>query len=81
LEQYSQCWLKCWATVSLHIEKYIGLSGEGSTVAEHVLHTGDPKFDPQHYKKEKGSQVLVAQAYNPTYSRGRDQEDHGLKPA
>jgi hypothetical protein len=24
---------------------------------------------------------LVAHAYNPNYSRGRDQEDHGLKPA
>jgi hypothetical protein len=23
----------------------------------------------------------VAQAYNPSYSGGRDQEDHGLKPA
>jgi hypothetical protein len=25
--------------------------------------------------------VPVAQAYNPSYSGGRDQEDHGLKPA
>jgi hypothetical protein len=23
----------------------------------------------------------VSHAYNPSYSRGRDQEDHGLKPA
>jgi hypothetical protein len=27
------------------------------------------------------SWVLVAYAYNPSYSRGRDQEDHGLRPA
>jgi hypothetical protein len=26
-------------------------------------------------------QVPVAHAYNPSYSGGRDQEDHGLKPA
>jgi hypothetical protein len=25
--------------------------------------------------------MLVAQACNPSYSRGRDQEDHGSKPA
>jgi hypothetical protein len=24
---------------------------------------------------------MVAQAYNPSYLGGRDQEDHGLKPA
>jgi hypothetical protein len=27
-----------------------------------------------------GAGVLVAQAYNPSYSGGRDQEDPGLKP-
>jgi hypothetical protein len=27
------------------------------------------------------SQALVAHAYNPSYSRGRDQEDHSSKPA
>jgi hypothetical protein len=27
------------------------------------------------------SQALVAHAYNPSYSGGRDQEDHGSKPA
>jgi hypothetical protein len=32
-------------------------------------------------KKKKGSQVLVAYAYNPGYSGDRDQEDRGLKPA
>jgi hypothetical protein len=26
-------------------------------------------------------QALVAYAYNPSYSGGRDQEDHSLKPA
>jgi hypothetical protein len=26
-------------------------------------------------------QVPVAHAYNPSYEGGRDQEDHGLKPA
>jgi hypothetical protein len=26
-------------------------------------------------------QTLVAHAYNPSYSRGRYQEDHGSKPA
>jgi hypothetical protein len=25
--------------------------------------------------------VLMAHTYNPSYSGGRDQEDHGLKPA
>jgi hypothetical protein len=29
----------------------------------------------------KFSQALVAHAYNPSYSRGRDQEDRGSKPA
>jgi hypothetical protein len=32
-------------------------------------------------KKNKHSRVLVAHACNPGYSEGRDQEDHGLKPA
>jgi hypothetical protein len=27
------------------------------------------------------SQALVSHAYNPSYSGGRNQEDHGLKPA
>jgi hypothetical protein len=27
------------------------------------------------------SRVLMAHAYNPSYSGGRDQEDHGSKPA
>jgi hypothetical protein len=27
------------------------------------------------------SKVLVADAYNPSYSGDRDQEDHGAKPA
>jgi hypothetical protein len=26
-------------------------------------------------------QVLVAHACNPSYSEGKDQEDHGLRPA
>jgi hypothetical protein len=30
---------------------------------------------------ENASQVHVAHAYNPSYSGGRDQEDHGSKPA
>jgi hypothetical protein len=29
----------------------------------------------------KPSQVPVARAYNPSYSGGRDQKDHGSKPA
>jgi hypothetical protein len=33
------------------------------------------------FKKQKLSWVLVAQAYNPSYSGGRDQEDYGSKPA
>jgi hypothetical protein len=32
-------------------------------------------------KEEEQSQVPVAHACNPSYSGGRDQEDHGLKPA
>jgi hypothetical protein len=32
-------------------------------------------------KKMWSSQALVAHACNPGYSGGRDQEDHGLKPA
>jgi hypothetical protein len=32
-------------------------------------------------KKEEKSRELVAQVCNQSYSRGRDQEDHGLKPA
>jgi hypothetical protein len=32
-------------------------------------------------KFAKLSQALVAHAYNPSYSGGRDQEDRGLKPA
>jgi hypothetical protein len=31
--------------------------------------------------KFAASQVLVAQAYNPSYPGGRDQEDHGSKSA
>jgi hypothetical protein len=31
--------------------------------------------------KKKKSQAPVAHTYNPSYSRGRDQEDHGLKLA
>jgi hypothetical protein len=32
-------------------------------------------------KNAKDSWMLVAHACNPSYSGGRDQEDHGLKPA
>jgi hypothetical protein len=32
-------------------------------------------------KKKKPSQVPEAHTYNPSYPRGRDQEDCGLKPA
>jgi hypothetical protein len=32
-------------------------------------------------KERRVSLVLVAHACNPSYSGGRDQEDHGLKPA
>jgi hypothetical protein len=31
-------------------------------------------------KKEKSSQVLLAHTCNPSYSEGRDQENHGSKP-
>jgi hypothetical protein len=31
--------------------------------------------------KREGGQVLVAHSCNPCYSGGRDQEDHGSKPA
>jgi hypothetical protein len=39
------------------------------------------EFTPSIYKKKIYSQVLVAHACNPSYSRGRDQEDHSSKPA
>jgi hypothetical protein len=32
-------------------------------------------------KKAKMLRAPVAHAYNPSYSGGRDQEDHGSKPA
>jgi hypothetical protein len=32
-------------------------------------------------KIQYGDRALLAHAYNPTYSGGRDQEDRGLKPA
>jgi hypothetical protein len=32
-------------------------------------------------KNGKFSQALVAHAYNPSYSGGKDQEDHSSKPA
>jgi hypothetical protein len=31
--------------------------------------------------QEKSSRVLVPHTYNPSYSEGRDQENHGSKPA
>jgi hypothetical protein len=34
----------------------------------------------ERHKYSDTSPVLVAQAYNPSYSGGRDQEDYGLKP-
>jgi hypothetical protein len=33
------------------------------------------------FKKSIFSGALVAHSCNPSYSRDRDQEDHGLKPA
>jgi hypothetical protein len=33
------------------------------------------------FKTRKMSRALVAHACNPSYSGGRDKEDHGLKPA
>jgi hypothetical protein len=33
------------------------------------------------FKSMPNSRALVAHAYNPSYSGGRDQEDHGSKPA
>jgi phosphate/sulfate permease len=43
---------------------------------------------PQYKKKKKKKKIntifswmLVAHAYNPSYSGGRDKEDQGLKPA
>jgi hypothetical protein len=43
------------------------------------------KFNYMHiipqFKKIGRDQVPVAHVYNPCYSEGRDQEDHGLRPA
>jgi hypothetical protein len=36
---------------------------------------------PTFKKKEESIWVPVSDACNPSYSGGRDQEDHGLKPA
>jgi hypothetical protein len=36
--------------------------------------------DPKEVFKKQWSQVLVAHAYNPSYSGGRDQEDPSSKP-
>jgi hypothetical protein len=33
------------------------------------------------FEKQQPGQAPVAYAYNPSYSGGRDQEDHGSKPA
>jgi hypothetical protein len=41
----------------------------------------DQANDVKKKKKIETSQVPVALAYNPSYSGGRDQEDHGSKPA
>jgi hypothetical protein len=42
----------------------------------------EEQFYNLHTKKyTSGSWVLVAPTCNPNYSGGRDQEDHGLKPA
>jgi hypothetical protein len=35
----------------------------------------------QNLLKTNASWVLMAHCYNPSYSGGRDQEDHSLKPA
>jgi hypothetical protein len=36
---------------------------------------------PQYYQDKNPGWAPVAHAYNPSYSRGRDQEDRGSKPA
>jgi hypothetical protein len=38
-------------------------------------------LEGQGFNNHEPSQVPVAHACNPSYSGGRDQEDHGLKPA
>jgi hypothetical protein len=48
--------------------------------------SSNPSSDPLRKKvkdipKTRTSQVLVADAYNPSYLEGRDQEDHGSKSA
>jgi hypothetical protein len=43
------------------------------------LHKRNLNISPLH--KTWLGQVPVAHAYNPSYSGGRDQEDHGSKPA
>jgi hypothetical protein len=48
-------------------------------VVEHLLNK--QKALSLNPSTKKTSRVLVAHAYNPSYSGGRDQEDHGLKSA
>jgi hypothetical protein len=38
-------------------------------------------FKKQKFKTQKVRPVLVAHTCNPSYSKGRDQEDHGSQPA
>jgi hypothetical protein len=47
-----------------------------------------PEFKPQYHTHTKNTHKIYAQswaevlhAYNPSYLGGRDQKDHGVKPA
>jgi hypothetical protein len=50
-------------------------------VVECLLHEALSSNSKLQKKKKKSGWALVAHTGNPSYSGGRDQEDHGLKPA
>jgi hypothetical protein len=57
-------------------------NGTGGSFSSLSSHPNFKKVNvPFIIKKKKCCQVLVAHTYNPSYSGGRDQEDHGSKPA
>jgi hypothetical protein len=51
-------------------------------VAQVTQHLLSPEFEPQSHQKKKKffCWALVAHACNPSYSGGRDQEDHSQPP-
>jgi hypothetical protein len=59
----------------------IWVSTDVSSQEEGILDEVNLKSSRTSCKKRNGSQASVAHAYNPDYSKGRNQEDFNLKPA